>query len=91
MSPAPLTLREVTEQYNRLRAEFSADPGVTLLSIAALQTHVRMLVGWCELRQGFRHFRTDRIRSLTIEPQRYPRRRQALLKQWREVEGIASA
>lgn len=53
--------------------------------------HVRMLVGWCELRQGFRHFRTDRIRSLTIEPQRYPRRRQALLKQWREVEGIASA
>jgi len=40
MSPAPLTLREVTEQYNRLRAEFSADPGVTLLSIAALQTHV---------------------------------------------------
>ena len=48
--------------------------------------HVRMLAGWCELRQAFRHFRTDRISTLTIKPERYPRRRQALLKEWREVD-----
>ncbi len=50
--------------------------------------HVRVLVAWCELRQEFRHFRTDRISALEIMEQRYPRRRQALLKEWREIEGI---
>ncbi|CFR08448.1 YafY family transcriptional regulator [Yersinia massiliensis] len=51
--------------------------------------HVRVLVAWCELRQEFRHFRTDRISSLKITEQRYPRRRQVLLKEWREIEGIS--
>ncbi|MGV8892700.1 MAG: helix-turn-helix transcriptional regulator [Burkholderiaceae bacterium] len=50
--------------------------------------HVRVLVAWCELRQGFRHFRTDRISALKIAEQRYPRRRQVLLKEWREIQGI---
>ena len=48
--------------------------------------HARMLAGWCELRQEFRHFRTDRISALTVMPERYPRRRQILLKEWREVD-----
>ncbi|MFS2221508.1 helix-turn-helix transcriptional regulator [Pantoea sp. B65] len=52
--------------------------------------HVRVLVAWCELRQGFRHFRTDRISALAMLEQRYPRRRQLLLKEWRESEGIAA-
>jgi predicted DNA-binding transcriptional regulator YafY len=50
---------------------------------------VRMVVAWCELRQGFRHFRTDRIVELAAIEARYPRRRQALLKEWRESQGIA--
>jgi predicted DNA-binding transcriptional regulator YafY len=49
---------------------------------------VRVAVAWCELRQGFRHFRTDRISALTLSQMRYPRRRQALLQEWRKVEGI---
>ncbi|MBP0656706.1 WYL domain-containing protein, partial [Mycobacterium tuberculosis] len=48
---------------------------------------VRMLVAWCELRQDFRHFRTDRIIAATVTDDRYPRRRQVLLKDWRETEG----
>ena len=51
----------------------------------------RVVVAWCELRQSIRHFRTDRIAALTLGDQRYPRRRQALLKDWREREGIAAA
>jgi len=47
--------------------------------------------GVCELREGFRHFRTDRIGKVQILVQRYPRRRQALLKDWRETEGIPDA
>ena len=49
---------------------------------------VRMLAAWCELRQDFRHFRTDRITSLRATGQRYPRRRRALMKEWGAIEGI---
>jgi predicted DNA-binding transcriptional regulator YafY len=51
---------------------------------------VRIVIAWCELRQEFRHFRMDRMRKLTPLAIRYPQRRQHLLKQWREVEGIPS-
>ncbi|QDC00907.1 MULTISPECIES: helix-turn-helix transcriptional regulator [Phyllobacteriaceae] len=49
---------------------------------------VRVLVAWCETRQDFRHFRVDRIEELDVTEDRYPRRRQALLKEWRESQGI---
>jgi predicted DNA-binding transcriptional regulator YafY len=50
---------------------------------------VRIVVAWCELRDGFRHFRTDRIAGVQALDKRYPRRRQVLLKEWRASEGIA--
>ncbi len=48
----------------------------------------RVVVAWCELRKDYRHFRTDRIAALQPTHKRYPRRRQALLKEWRTLEGI---
>jgi len=51
----------------------------------------KVLVAWCELRQELRHFRTDRITALEPILQRYPRRRQVLLREWREAEGIATS
>ena len=51
---------------------------------------VQVVVAWCELRQDLRHFRTDRIAALADSGQRYPRRRQALLKAWREREVLAN-
>lgn len=50
---------------------------------------VRVLVAWCETREAFRHFRTDRIVSITPTPTRYPRRRQQLLQEWRAQQGIS--
>ncbi|WP_119152968.1 helix-turn-helix transcriptional regulator [Caldimonas tepidiphila] len=50
---------------------------------------VRVLVAWCETRQDFRHFRADRLREATRLEARYPQRRQALLRRWRERQGIA--
>jgi predicted DNA-binding transcriptional regulator YafY len=44
---------------------------------------VRVMVAWCETRQDFRHFRADRMSALNATDSRYPRRRQALLKEWR--------
>lgn len=49
---------------------------------------VRMVVAWCELRADYRHFRVDRIQSLKTSAKRYPRRRAAMFREWREREGI---
>jgi len=49
---------------------------------------VRVIAAWCELRGGFRHFRIDRIDELEPLDERYPRRRVALAKAWREAEGV---
>lgn len=49
---------------------------------------VRMVAAWCELREGYRHFRTDRITALAMTDARYPRRRQALLKEWHALERL---
>ena len=49
---------------------------------------VRVVIGWCELRTDYRHFRLDRIDRMEILAERYPRRRAAMLKEWREREGI---
>ena len=50
----------------------------------------RVLAAWCERRQGFRHFRVDRIQGLDATGQRYPTRRQTLMQRWRAEEGIAT-
>jgi len=50
--------------------------------------HVRVLAAWCELRAGYRHFRTDRISSLAHTGERYPKRRRALMREWRTIERI---
>jgi predicted DNA-binding transcriptional regulator YafY len=44
---------------------------------------VRLLVAWCETREGFRTFRVDRIGEAAVIEARYPRSRRALLKDWR--------
>ncbi|MBJ6766020.1 YafY family transcriptional regulator [Myxococcaceae bacterium JPH2] len=49
---------------------------------------VRVIVAWCELREGFRHFRVDRISTLETTETRYPRPRRELLRTWFESERI---
>jgi len=74
-----LTYRDLTEAQTRR----------TVWPFAlAYFDRARLVVAWCELRQGFRNFRTDRITEVKLADARYPRRRQALLKEWRELEGI---
>ena len=51
----------------------------------------RVVVSWCELRRDYRHFRTDRIDQLAVSEKRYPRPRQALLKEWRQRDGTTDA
>lgn len=53
--------------------------------------HVRIVLAWCELRQGLRHFRTDRIAAIEVLAERAPRHRLALLREWKaELEKARS-
>jgi predicted DNA-binding transcriptional regulator YafY len=47
-----------------------------------------VIVAWCELRLDFRSFRADRLQDLAVLGERYPRRKAAMLKEWRTREGI---
>lgn len=44
---------------------------------------VRLLAAWCEWRQAFRHFRTDRIAAATFLDERYERRPGDLRRDWK--------
>ena len=52
------------------------------IAIGYLET-VRMVVGWCELRGDFRHFRTDRITAAEFLDERTPERPTVLRARWR--------
>jgi len=45
---------------------------------------VRLIVAWCEMRKGFRHFRTDRVVEASFLEQRYATPRAKLRAQWRK-------
>lgn len=79
--------RKITINYRDLKQN---DSTRTIWPFAlAYFDHAKILVGWCELRNSYRHFRTDNILELTISEERYPRYRQVLMKEWREKEGIS--
>lgn len=48
----------------------------------------RLIVSWCELRQAFRTFRTDRMVGAEVLPDKYRERRAVLLKRWAEEQGV---
>ncbi len=86
-------LRQAIRLERKLRIVYRDNGGRTTkrtiwpLALAFFE-RVRVLVGWCEMRTDFRHFRTDRIVSATITDDPLPRRRRLLLREWHEKEGI---
>jgi len=78
--------RKVALAY-RDRAEATSERIVWPLALSFFE-HARVLVGWCELREDFRHFRTDRIARAEVLEAGYPKRRQALLREWRKRQGV---
>lgn len=87
------TIREAIRSERKAQIAYADEQGFaterTIWPFAlAFYDRVRVVVAWCELREGYRHFRTDRIITLDVTPRRYPRRRAALLKEWRAVRNI---
>ncbi|WP_180900155.1 helix-turn-helix transcriptional regulator [Martelella soudanensis] len=83
-------LRSAIRHERKLEIGYSDEAGAITRRIIwpfglAYFESVRVVLGWCELRQDFRHFRTDRIASLTEPGERYPKRRAVLLAEWRRT------
>jgi predicted DNA-binding transcriptional regulator YafY len=47
---------------------------------------VRLIVAWCELRQGFRHFRTDRIKEAEFLDETFPTPVRTLRAAWKKEQ-----
>ena len=52
--------------------------------LIAYSEDIRMVCAWCELRQDFRHFRTDRVKRQEMLEERFPERVATLRKSWKD-------
>lgn len=89
----PALLRRAIRAERKLALAYRDAAGVATERIVwpmalAFFDSARVLVAWCELRGDYRSFRTDRIAAATLLDARPPRRRAALLKDWRARSGI---
>lgn len=90
LAPRPADLsavRSAIREERKLRLAYTSEQGETtertVWPVAVAYYVQTTLIGaWCELRQDFRHFRTDRIRSLTVLPDRFPESGRALTERW---------
>ena len=82
-------VRQCIRQGRKLRLDYADEQGrateriVWPVALGFLETS-RVIAAWCELRQDFRHFRTDRVRAADFLDDRYPARPAALRAQWRK-------
>ncbi|HEY1638412.1 MAG TPA: YafY family protein [Rhizomicrobium sp.] len=73
---------KVAVRYTNLKEESTAR---TIWPIAVSYFEaVRVIVAWCELRQSFRNFRTDRVVEAQFLADRYPTPRVRLLAAWKK-------
>ena len=85
--------REAIRHEHKLRMEYCDEAGrassrvVWPFALAFFEGR-RVLVGWCELRSGFRHFRIDRVAQADSTGERYPAHKRDLLVRWRKEMGI---
>lgn len=83
-------LRQAIRERSRLQLAYQdQNDGITNrviwpLLIAYLDAN-RYIVAWCETRQDYRHFRTDRVQEIKVLEGKYPARRAVLIKGWDEA------
>jgi predicted DNA-binding transcriptional regulator YafY len=86
------TLRIAIRNQNKVRIEYSDEHQATTtrtiwpIAISYFDAQ-RLIVAWCEFRQDFRTFRTDRMRLAEVLSEKYRERRKNLLKRFIETQG----
>ena len=90
--PWQTTLRQAIRQQRKIQLHYSDEH--SRLSerciwpfAMAFFDRTRVVAAWCELRQDFRHFRADRVRSVTPLAERYPTSRTHLIERWSQQMG----
>ncbi len=83
-------LRHAIRERYRLQLIYTDRDGSTTDRIVwplliAFLDRTRYLVGWCETKEDYRHFKTERVNELKVLGDKYPGRRAALLKGWDEA------
>jgi predicted DNA-binding transcriptional regulator YafY len=87
-------VRRALREQRKARIAYTNQQGVSSqrviwpLGLGFFQ-RARLLVAWCETRQDFRSFRSERIADWETLNARLPRSRVALLREWRERERIS--
>lgn len=86
----PDVLREAIRSERKLRIAYRDPSGVASRRVVwpfaiVYFDEARVLSAWCEMRGDFRNFRSDRIDEAELLGERTPRRRQALLREWRQL------
>ncbi|HTJ64873.1 MAG TPA: YafY family protein [Alphaproteobacteria bacterium] len=85
-----VTVRAQIRAGRKIRLAYRDEQGrvsdrvVWPIAIAYFQ-HVRLIIAWCEMRQDFRHFRTDRVDEAEPLDERYPDRLANLRARWRKT------
>ena len=81
------TLRVAIRKRVKLRLLYRAENGeeterTVRPVVLGYSDMTRILIAWCELRQGFRHFRTDRMRAADLLDQPIGEPHKLLLRRW---------
>jgi predicted DNA-binding transcriptional regulator YafY len=82
-------VREAIRAQRKIDLRYSDEAGaITVRTIWPIAVgyyeSARLIAGWCELREGFRNFRTDRVVEAAFLEDRYPGRRAVLMQRWRQ-------
>lgn len=89
-------LRNAIRHRNKLNISYkdandnSSERIIWPIAIAYFET-VRLIIAWCEMRNDFRHFRTDRINSWETLDDKFKKSVSALRKEWWNKEKNKSA
>jgi predicted DNA-binding transcriptional regulator YafY len=80
-------VRTAIRTQGKIRLTYRDEKGVATTRVVwpiavSYWERVRLIVAWCELRQGFRHFRTDRIMASEFLETRFTVPRARLKIQW---------
>lgn len=84
-------IRKAIRENYKISFEYQREDGQisqrTIMPLAiSYFERVRLIISFCELRNDYRTFRTDRIKGLKLE-QKHKMRRESLLKKWVEAQG----
>ena len=80
-------VREAIRAHRKLRLDYCNGEGVESRRIVwplaiAYFAESTLIGAWCELRSDYRHFRTDRVRNVSVLEDAYPADRAGLLSGW---------